>query len=67
MLQRILGAIGRPFAWTSRAVYRHRSDLLELAGFVLLTLAAWRVDVALGLAVAGASCVIMGYTSGADE
>lgn len=37
---------------------------LELAGFALLTVAAFTVALPLGLAVAGGSCLAVGYLLG---
>lgn len=37
--------------------------MLELAGFGLLTGAAFQVDLTWGLVAAGASCLILGYTT----
>ena len=42
------------------------STVLELAGFGLLVLAAALVAVPLGIAVAGASCIVLGYLIGRD-
>jgi|694.fasta_scaffold03440_3 hypothetical protein len=40
------------------------STILELAGFALIVAAAFVVAVPLGLAVAGVSCVAIGYLLG---
>ena len=42
------------------------STALELAGFALLVTAAALVAVPLGIAVAGASCIALGYLLGRD-
>ena len=40
------------------------TTLLELAGFALLAVAAWLVAPPLGLAVAGVSCIAIGWLTG---
>lgn len=42
------------------------STALELVGFGLLVVAAGLVAVPLGIAAAGASCIILGYLMGRD-
>jgi len=42
------------------------STALELAGFGLLVIAAALVALPLGIAVAGASCIVLGYLIGRD-
>lgn len=43
------------------------STLLELLGFVALSVAAFLVTLALGFAVAGASCIAIGYLIGRKQ
>ena len=43
------------------------STALELAGFGLLVIAAALVAVPLGIAVAGGSCIVLGYLMGRDS
>jgi hypothetical protein len=40
------------------------STVLELAGFVLLSVAAWKVAPPFGLATAGAAAILTGYAMG---
>lgn len=42
------------------------STALELVGFALLVTAAALVAVPLGIAVAGGSCILLGYLLGRD-
>lgn len=42
------------------------STLLELVGFGLLVTAAALVSIPLGVAIAGASCICLGYLIGRD-
>ena len=46
---------------------RSSSSLFELAGFIVLTVAAWQVSETLGLAVVGVSLLLIGYASGGNE
>lgn len=55
----VLLAVSR--AWAST------STVLELAGFGLVTVAAWRVDPTAGLLAAGISCLLIGYLMGGRE
>ena len=41
---------------------RHLSDVLELLGLLLIATAAWMFDWRLGMAVAGALLVLVGWT-----
>lgn len=42
-------------------VGRYRHSWLTLLGLVLLTAAAWTLDLAAGLAAAGVSCLVLEY------
>ena len=67
MLSHLSRAARRPFAIAARSLRRRRSNLLELAGFACLSVAAWTVDVGWGLAVAGVSLLVIGAATGSES